>query len=305
MLCVTRIDFARYLLLNKPRLEEPMFLLTVSDFMIASLCTISTILEIGSFKEIGEMTYDNAKVALSDSSAEGYPCLSKADIRALSSALVDPDTALGLEFDCHGRGNEAVQATVQASTQPLIRGLLRENSDATRTPRRLPSMPLGPGLRSADIRQLVSRSLINAGNSYSKLLAEHSSNNKSFLYKKYATFVGTNNVIGVICDDSVGGLGPRVSSEIAVFTNHNGTNKALITCRSGHGYDIVGCAVIAESKPEAHSGSVARSLQNMFRKEDSSPSTPGMMSWDFARTVEKTCFHCNIAGLMELVRCGI
>lgn len=150
----------------------------------------------------------------------------------------------------------------------------------------------------------MSRSLINAANTYDKLLAGYSSNNKSFLYKKYATFLGTNNVIGVICQDSAGGQGPKLSSEVAVFSDHSGTNKALITSPSEDGFDIVACAVIASSKPEAHSGSVARSFQNMFKKEDTSPSTPGDMSWDFVTIARTFCFHCNIGDLLELVRCG-
>lgn len=134
MLCVSCIDFARCILLNKPLLEEPMFLLTVSDFMVAPLSTASTIIALGSWKEIGEMTYDNAKAALSDSAAEGLGSLTNADIRALSSALVDADTALGLEFDCHGRANEAIERTIKEFTNPLMRGLLRDESDAINIP---------------------------------------------------------------------------------------------------------------------------------------------------------------------------
>jgi hypothetical protein len=310
MLHVSRIDFARYLLRNKPRLEEHIYVLAISDLMITSICFMGSITRVGSYEHINELSHHNTKTALLRSSTH-IPQLSNSNIRMLSSAIATPETALALEFDKGGRSAAVLQSAIQNSTQAVMQGLVRHKNedDIMSLDQKLSLRQAKQDIKNTDFRQLLSRSLTSASETYRTAKRISKRQEIGYQYRKYAAFVGTNDLIGVMCDESSMGKGPAFFDSICMFDSFLESSKALLIERhSPDRFIVVGSAIVANSKSEPGSGGIVQSLQKMFRTNTGDTASI-MLASDFSpqseKVVRKLCFHCHLSDLLELSRCGI
>jgi hypothetical protein len=310
MLRVSRIDLARYVLQNKSRLEEDIYVLAISDLMVASVDFLGSITRVGSYEHISELSHHNTKTALFKSSTN-IPQLSNLNIRVLSTLVTSPETALALDFDKGGQGAGVLQVAIQKSTKTIMQGLSRYENEENPIPsgRSQSCSQNDQDLKGADFRQLLSRSLKGASETYRTTKQNIKEGEIGYQYRKYAVFAGTNNLTGVICDESSLGKGPTFFDNICMFDCGMASNKVLLVERhSPDRYIIVGSGIIAHSKSEPGSGGIVQSLQKMFRSAtgDSTltPSSESASS-ESSTSARKLCFHCHLSDLLELCRCGI
>jgi hypothetical protein len=307
---VSRLDFARYLLRNKPKLEEDIYILAISDLMVTSVCFLGSITKVGSYEHIHPFSYHNTKIALSRSSTH-VSRLSNTDVRTLGTFVVTPEMALALELDKGGRGTSVLQAAIQKSTQSIMQSLSCQQSDPKTSPcdPSFSQSQTNQEVQGADFRRLLSRSLKSSSENYRIARRIAKEQESSYQYRKYATFTSTNGLIGVTCDESSLGKGPAFFDNICLFDGSTESTKALIIERhSPDRYTVVGSAIIAKSASRSRSGGVVQSLQRMFRTskgDNTVTASQETLTSGINTDVKRLCFHIELSDLFELSRCGI
>ncbi|KAH8712226.1 heterokaryon incompatibility protein-domain-containing protein [Phaeosphaeriaceae sp. PMI808] len=307
ILHVSRREFARYILRIDSGLEKHVYVLFSSEFTAPPLSFLGQIIDIGSFEHVNEHRKYNAKSAVTDSSTS-LRRFSSSDSVDLISAVTRSETALWLEFEEYGQGEALLHSRIQNSVYSIAQSLssnakpVEQSSSGSISTQNQPYQEL----ENTDFQRLLSRSLTDASATYHRALQDLPEH-RGYWYRNIATFVGTNQVIGVMCQlDGYRDIS-LVATHICSFAGSKGSDKALIIQqRDQDGYAIVGLAVIAISKPETETRSITESLQSMFRGRRAAPVRSFSSSSSQPEApVLSMCFHCHLTDLLELNRCGI
>ncbi|KAF1845058.1 uncharacterized protein K460DRAFT_284235 [Cucurbitaria berberidis CBS 394.84] len=283
---VSRMQFARHVIQNSPEMEPFIYVLANAGFMVASLSLPGTIVEIGSSVHRAEAFQENMWMAGSLSRSPMHPGgLSNSDIRDLGSLATFPETRLALEFeDYHienavhrGRSEKLRQCSVAKSTNTIIQSLIDQNRRGKESI--LEEVQERSQIDSKDLRQIFSRSFSNGTALISSAWQRQSEWDTQARYEQYTTFMGTNNIIGILCTSGSPNA-PQVMPDdyICVFSDDIVSKNALIIQHDEmeQRWIIVGFAVITTSI------------------SDTEP-----------RGVVHFCFHCHLTDILELSRCGI
>ncbi|KAH7082968.1 heterokaryon incompatibility protein-domain-containing protein [Paraphoma chrysanthemicola] len=316
---VSRVEFAKYLMRCSTHLEEHLFVLAVSEFIIATVFVVDQIGLIGSYEHITELSPGNAKSAMVRSSVRVYPTklprwVSHADIRGLSLALTDPETMIGLELNKRGRGEPVLQALIHRSTDVLLRGICCSTTEQSAVEQQQwsASAQLDGEQTERELQQIISQSVSRTSEKYRVARHAATARERRYRHGTYAAFIGSdgdigNNLAGVLCDESNFGSGPREKDAICVFASKGAPNKAFIMSRVTTSRHLIkGAAIVIDPKPEFGSERRVQSFQNILRKGETQSPRPRKTLCPSPETpYQKFCFHCNLTDLLELSRCGI
>ncbi|CAO2655563.1 Nn.00g043660.m01.CDS01 [Neocucurbitaria sp. VM-36] len=318
MLNVSRMELARHVLQNSSEMQPFIYVLAVSDFMVASVSLLGTIVSVGSSVHQAEAFQESMWTAGGLSRSPMHPDdLSNSDIRDLGLLVTFPETRLALEFeDYHipnalhrGRAEKLRQRLVAKSTETVVQSLIHRSSKGSlediykevHTPTQIDSK---------DLRRMILNSLGAGADVVSGAMREQSEWNTQPRYEQYTTFKGTNNIIGIICTSGSSDAPQLIPGDhICVFSDGNVSKNALIVRRNeieGR-WIIIGFAVIITSISSSEPRGVVQSLQQVFGRGVLHTRT----DWDIIDSVvgemlqENLCFHCHLTDLLELGRCGI
>lgn len=302
ILRVSRIEFARYLSQRDPSMTDHLHFLTTLNSMAASICKVGSVKTIGAFEHISGLSPRHMQIALSDS-ATSLPELSTSTIRLLSLAIAEPETALGLECAKGGRADAVSQKTIKNLIQSIAQKLSSEGivNDSSADPELRLSI--------ASLQKSLYASLIESSKELRPSIPLSRQQEIEYLHRRYATFVGTNDMVGVICDESSMGREPTVFDDIYVFADDLHSNRALIVDgRRIERLVIVGTAMITTSVTDTGSPRIAQSWQRLFRTgsgETARSMSASSTSLNAKYETTKVCLHCQLTELLELIRCGI
>lgn len=290
ILCITRMDFAKYLLRETPDLEEQIYMFVVSDFLAVTISLATSITYIGSFEHISGPSDNDIRTAVLSSSRR-LPQLTANDIAKLISPVTLRDITHGLDFEGLSRTHPLFRKEILASMHSIMRSLFQKNSDRT-------SLLSKHVSENSDLRRKFACSFQKASTTPSP--KTHYTPN---WYRKYAAFKGTNDQIGVLCTDD--NYDEASKASIYLFTGSDNSRKALlIQQRNPTRLVIVGFAIITSSTLKPYLSNIVQPLQSVYRKGESARKAsyppPAVTGVETA-----TCFHCHVIGLLDLGRCGI
>lgn len=317
MLKVSRMQFARHILQHAPDLKPFIYVFTVSEFLVASMSFVGTIIEAGSSVHRAEAFQDTMWTTGSLSRSPMHPNgLSNADIRDLGALVRYPETKLALDFeDYHlpnavhrGKAEKLRQTVVAQTTESVVQCLIDDRAEEKEDKGK--SNRTSDDISTKDLRQTFSRSFSNGTSQISSTRREQSEWDHQIRYEQYTTFLGTNKIIGMICTSGSADAPQVMAGDyIGVFTDDTVSKNALVIRHAGieNRWVIIGFAVIITSKAELEPRGVVRSLQQAFGKAvPQSRNDFNISDSALATTREETlCFHCHLTDLLELSRCGI
>ncbi len=325
---VSRMELAQHILLHAPDVERHIYILTALEFMAVSVSFVSTISDIGAFVEHAEAYQDSTwksawKTTFTRSSMHPKSFSSR-DVQELRPIALSQESALVLSFaDQHikdalymGRSEELRQSVIDESTEVIIQSLV--------TPLASPELDMRVGshkpMSNAKLRQLFFRSMSHSTQLHVTARHTRHSSESNIRYERYATFTGTNGVIGFACiGGEAGAREIHTGDRVCTFSDSTESSNAFIVRLDQHGnWIIVGFAIILYPAVEDDNNLAAASASpivsdfpgSLFQRVDTGATVVADEYWDARRrqtldTDQKMCFHCHLTDLMELSRCGV
>lgn len=290
---VTRMDLAKHVLQNRSDMEPHIWVLAASEFMVASVSFVSTILDVGLFVDDAEAFQEGTWRTTWTRSSMHPKMLSNQDIADLSIQVKHPDTQTILSFaDPHrpepanpGRSEILRQTVIANSTDLVIESIVQplpiDEPTASATTN-------DTAIGKRELRKIISRSMINSADLH---LAERPNlirRDTGHHHERYTSFAGTNGIIGLACIDEAS-YEIAAGDRICVFSGLTDSNNAFIVRLDSSGkWLIAGFAIIllpAQASKAVAGGDVETAAVA-----------------DMENTV---CFHCHLTDLLELHRCRI
>ncbi|KAF2853156.1 HET-domain-containing protein [Plenodomus tracheiphilus IPT5] len=290
---VTRMELARYLLQKSVNVQPYMYVLAASDFMVASVSFVSTIVDIGQFVDEAEAFAEGTWKTTWTRPSMHPKSLSNQDILDLGELVGRPETSTVLSFvDPHipgapylGRAEIMRRGVIAESTELVIQGLIQTPMDSTAAESVNESIA---GTRN--LRAMFTSSMTHAGELHMAARPKLTRRDTDHRYERYASFVGTNGITGLVCISGESGTYEiSAGDRICTFSGVTDSNNAFIVRLDRDGkWAISGFARIL--LPEKTTNTLTRHV--------SQESTLN----DFEKTM---CFHCHLTDLLELQRCQI
>jgi hypothetical protein len=295
---VSRADFTKYVLNEVPALKEHLYILITYESMITSLSMVSRVVKIGSLEHISSPLSHDAKATIVNSSRD-LRTLSASDISRLTAAMTNHDTALGLQFEGLTREYPLLRKMIGSSMQSILQHLCQHGNDCDNS--NTANHPPKPKLDLAQIRDSLSHSFTTA---YTSARSHSEPHYKPHWYRKYATFEGTNSLIGIMCIDDAYDSTAEANLYICAFAPASNAEKCLVVQkRTSDEFVIVGFAITMEAQPDA---GPMQSLQKMIWKTEPKRTDSWLRDLYVSMALEgEICFHCDVIDLLELGRCGI
>lgn len=305
---VPRMELARHVLRDVSDVKQHIYVLAASDFMAASVSFVSTISDVGHFVEHAEAFQESTwKTGWSRSSMHPRS-LSNQDIQDLRPIVLSPETAVVLSFtDQHipdapyrGKSERIRQAVISKSTEIVIQSIIKPNleQDSASDGR----------ISDVALQKTFSRSMAHSTELYLAAREELYKKDIDLRYERYATFVGTNGIIGLACIS--GGAGSReiaTGDRVCVFTDTTESSNAFIVrLDNNEKWVITGFAILLFPAPNTKSMDVSRPIQRADTETTMTDDNPSGISRQKTLETDKAmCFHCHLTDLLELSRCGI
>lgn len=315
MLGVSRMSFMKHLLQNSSAVEDSLYVLVASDFMVAPLTFISTVEDLGSAELIGGDIPKALTTFMSTAShPRGFP-------KALvSSLLTRSDTAQLFSFSGHHNPASMSQRTdglrrlevMQNSTQAVTESITKANeeSDSDKDSQSDSDEDSEQSFDNAAMLQFIHRSA--SLTTLDLLSHKETQPRKTTPYEqnKYASFRGDNGVFGVLCIYDSDNQDISTGDKVCVFADDTTSDKAIIVrkLQLPERWVIVGIAAIVYSKPDPTPQGILQSFQSAIRRTNTKDVVENEVDDDDIPTRQTTtnmCFHCHFADLLELSRCGI
>lgn len=290
---VTRIELARYLLHKSMNVQPYMYVLAASDFMVASVSFASTIADIGQFVDEAEAFAEGTWRTTWTRPSMHPKSLSNQDILDLGELVGRPETSTVLSFaEPHipgapylGRAELMRRGIIAESTELVIQSLIQTPIDST------PAEPLNESITATrNLRAMFTSSMLHAGELHMAARPNLTRRDTDHHYERYASFVGTNGIIGLACISGESGTYEITAGDrICTFAGVTDSNNAFIVRLDRDGkWAISGFARIL--LPEKTQTPVRRHMADETLHIES----------------ENTmCFHCHLSDLLELQRCKI
>ncbi|KAL6712125.1 hypothetical protein ACN47E_000002 [Coniothyrium glycines] len=301
ILKVSRAELIRYVRRCCPEARPHLYVLTVSQFMVASISFVSTIQDIGSPMEEAEARMLSTWKPKWLQTSMHPNSLSTQDLHDLGEAIITPDIAIALDFaDAHISGHSYIGSEVlrgkiiSESTDLLISHMVQARSDEESD-----SYDADLSLTIRDLRDALSTSLSHSATLYDATRPQLSRRSTADGLARFVSFKGTNGYIGVACvkDNEI-----LAGDRVCTFAGISDSNNAFIVrlCGSDR-WSIVGFAIIVlppapgkTSLQRPHAGTTMVSGQS------------GTLSRQPTLEIDRAmCFHCHLTDLLELQRCRV
>ncbi|KAH7384641.1 heterokaryon incompatibility protein-domain-containing protein [Pyrenochaeta sp. MPI-SDFR-AT-0127] len=305
---VSRMDLAKHVLRNDSDIQQHIYVLAGSDFVVTSVSFVSTISDVGHFVDHAEAFQEGTwKTSWSRSSMHPRS-LSNQDIQDLRPIALSPETAVVLSFaDQHipdapywGRSESIRQAVVSKSTEIVIQSIIKPTPEHASVGHN--------AISSIELQKLFSSSMAHAAELHLAAIKEHPGKDTKIRYERYATFVGTNGIIGLACIG--GGAGTRevlTGDRICMFADTTESSNAFIVRLDNNGkWIIAGFAILLYPAIVAKPTFTPRPIQHTDTETTMIDNDNGSISRQQSSETDKSmCFHCHLTDLLELSRCGI
>lgn len=287
---ITRMDLASYILQKSMNIQPYIYVVAASEFMAASVTMVSTVLDIGHFVDEAEAFAEGTWKTTWTRPTMHPRSLSNQDIHDLGQLVQHPETGNVLSFaEPHipgapylGRAEMMRRSVIAQSTELVIQQLIEPSplSEAS-------SESNAIGKRK--LRAMFASSMLHANELHAAARPALNRRNTDHRYERYASFVGTEGITGLICISGASdtyqiGAGDR----ICTFSGVTDSNNAFVVRLDPDSkWAISGFARIL--LPER------RSDWKMVRGAEPAVNT---LETDM-------CFHCHLTDLLELQRCQI
>jgi hypothetical protein len=294
---ITRMDFAKHLLRQTPKLNEHIYMFAVLEFLVVSITPACTITNVGTFEHISGSSDNDTRTAIMTSCTR-LPQLTPAEISELTSPAMLRDIALGLDFEVLARNQPLFRNMILGSMRAIMQKLFdrKRSGPSSGQDRAIRPRPEQEA-NNIDLPQKFTNSFNNAVHA-ARYNAHYSPN----WFRKYAVFKGTNDQIGVLCAED--DYESAAKADVYLVTGSDKSRKALLVQKHGSTQLlIVGFAIIMSSVPSPYLSNIVQPLPSIYRKGE--PTRKSSYPPALVRSDTATCFHCHIIELLELGRCGI
>lgn len=299
---ISRAELIRHVLRHCPEVQQYLFVLTVSDFMVASISFVSTIQDIGSYMEEAEARMPSTwKPKWLQASSMHPSSLTAQDLQDLGQAIATPNISIALDFaDAYVPGRPYIGTAVVRgklvtdSTDMLISQIIQstpEHNTSTESVSRKHSLH--------EIREALGKSINHSAELYTETRPHLIRRSTVDGMQRFVSFKGTNGYIGIAC---VQGIELFAGDRICTFAGITDSNNAFIArLRDDGKWSIIGFAILV-LPPDLSQTSIQRADTDttMYSQQSSILSRQPTLETD-----RPMCFHCHLTDLLELQRCRI
>lgn len=292
---VSRMELASYLLQQSMDIQPHLYVLAASDFMVVSVSFVSTIMDIGQFVDNSEAFAESTwKTSWAWTRPTMHPrSLSNQDIQDLGALVMQPETSTVFSFADHhvpggpypGRSEILRQTVISESAELVIQSLIQPTTERILDNENF----IADVVSGNDLRSMFAHSMTYGAKLHLAARPKLTRRDTDHRYERYATFVGTNGIMGLACIADHSGTYEIASGDrICTFAGITDCNNAFIVRLDSNGkWLISGFARILLPKQNT-------AIASGIAVEEATNDTKKTM-----------CFHCHLTDLLELQRCQI